>query len=124
MGYINNSLRKVMLTKLSLIFKSLEFYTVKEKNFWLSQEWDDVHNDVIDNTPRIVVPLIFAVDWYVVNQRPSRTSRRAHWNPEGNHYRIFSMTIFLGYYQIHIRANLALLPYKTYEEYLEYKKST
>ena len=112
-----------MLTKLSLIFKSFEFYTIKEKNFWLSQEWDDVHNETIDNTPRIVVPLLFAANWYVYNMRPSRTSRRPHWNPEGNYYKIFNMTIFLGYYQFHIRVNLELLPYKTYEEYLEFKKA-
>lgn len=112
-----------MLTKLSLIFKSFEFYTIKEKNFWLSQEWDDVHNETIDNTPRIVVPIIFAANWYVYNQRPSRLSRRPHWNPEGNHYKMFSMTIFLGYYQLHFSCDLKLMPYKAYEEYLVYKKA-
>lgn len=111
-----------MLTKLSLIFKSFEFYTVKEKNFWLTQEWDDVHNETIDNTPQFVLPLIIAGNFYIYNQRPSRTSRRAHWNPEGNHYRRLSIDLYLGYYHINFHCNLELLPYKTYEEYLQFKK--
>lgn len=112
-----------MLTKLSLIFKSFEFYTIKEKNFWLSQEWDDVHNETIDNTPQFVLPLIIAGNCYTFNGRPSRTNRRPFWNTEGNYYKRFAADIYLGYYHFHFSVNLELLPYKTYEEYLEFKKT-
>jgi hypothetical protein len=103
-----------------LIFKSAEFYTIKEKNFWLSQEWDDVHNETIDNTPQFVLPLIIAGNCFTFNQRPH--GRRAELNPEKNYYRVLVIQVFLGYYQLNFRCNLELLPYKTHDEYIQFKK--
>lgn len=96
----------------------LEFYSFKEKALWLEQNYDDVHNELIDNSPK--VSFVVAINYGSYNECPFK---RGQPDFEKDCYKKIWLTVFLGYYQFHFGLRLNKLPYRTFQQYKDYKNA-
>lgn len=104
--------------------KLFDFYTIKEKALWLQQNYDDVHNEIIDNSPKL--SFVFAIDWWIGYQRPRGSYSRFAVDKieeKKDHYSSLNIRIYLLFWQIHSTIRLHKLPYTTKSEYLQWRRS-
>lgn len=97
----------------------VEFYTFKEPSLWLEQRYDDLHNEVIDNSPKL--SFIVALNWYFYTERP-HTYVRSHANSiYKKYYKSFSIVLYFGYRQFHLQFKYKAMPYKNIKEYKDWR---
>ena len=104
--------------------KLFDFYYIKETDLWLTHNYDDVHNEVIDNTPKL--SFVFAIDWWKGFERPRGSYYRFAVDKieeVKDHYSYLNIRIYLLFYKFHATIRLHKLPYKTKSEYLQWRRS-
>lgn len=97
--------------------KKFDFYVIKDKALWLSQEYDDLHNETIDNTPKFA--FVLALDWWKGRERPS--SLRFSNQPDRDYYSSFHVRFYLLFFQICAIVRLNKLPYRNKAEYYAWR---
>lgn len=102
--------------------KLIETYYYKTPELWLQQNYDDVHNEVIDNTPKVA--FVLAADWCTINQRPRHVRRGStEVPPDQDYYSYLYCKLYLGYYQFVLTLRLKKLPYRNILQWREWKSN-
>lgn len=94
--------------------KLIDWYWFKDKDLWLTSE-PDVHGNYTDSSPKAL--FLIALDWFTTQEKPYVTIKQ---EPK-DYYETFHIRLYLTYYQLCVTVRLGKMPYRTKEEYLQWR---
>ena len=99
--------------------KLFEWYVIKERALWLQEEWDDVCNERIDNTPKL--SFVLALDWKRLYQYPYKHRREPEIDKD--YYSYLNIRFYLLFYQLCVTIRLNRMSYRNLEQYRFWRKN-